>query len=119
MIAAKRNPAASDHVRIRAVGRFVRLMRGHGEDMRSPGTQNPEIPPPHPLEAGALDQRLHDLRTPLGTIFGISEILSLTASTPQERTIAETLKSSSEELRRQIDALFEALQPEETAGRKN
>jgi signal transduction histidine kinase len=85
---------------------FIRLVRCEGNDMLSPGTPRAEAPPPR-----SLDQMQHDIRTPLGTVLSLADLIAATASTPRQRQLAETLKSSSEDLRRELDALFAVLPP--------
>lgn len=53
-----------------------------------------------------LHQKLHDIRTPLGTIFGLADLYALTAKTSQEREMAATLKSTSKRLQEELDDLF-------------
>lgn len=72
------------------------------------GPQNPHL---YLVTPDALCQMRHDIRTPLGTILGLADILTSTSSTPQQMKIAATLKSSAEALQSQIEALFDALEP--------
>lgn len=53
-----------------------------------------------------LNQKLHDIRTPLGTIFGLADLYALTAKSSQEREMAATLKSTSKRLQEELDDLF-------------
>lgn len=66
-----------------------------------------------PVSQEALGQMQHDIRSPLGAILGISDLLSAMASTPEQKKIAAMLKSSSENLKSQLDALFEWVNPGE------
>jgi len=61
------------------------------------------------VEPDMLAKMQHDIRSPLGSILGLSDVLSATASTPEQEKMAAILKSSSEDLNRQIDALFKVL----------
>lgn len=64
------------------------------------------------VSQAVLEKMLHAIRSPLGAIIGLSDIISATATTPEEKKIADILKSSSEDLKIQIDTLFDTLQPE-------
>lgn len=86
---------------------------GHnGEREGMPAHQGPEH------DAGAarrasgspdtVAQMRHDIRTPLNAVMGLATILSFgTNLTPRQQEIVETLKSSAEDLQRQVETLLE------------
>lgn len=69
--------------------------------------------PPRSTGPEVLNQMLHDIRTPLGTILGVADLLALRAKSPSDQIVADTLKSSSSELDEQIEALFKFLHSEQ------
>lgn len=73
----------------------------------------------HGVEPDMLAKMQHDIRSPLGSILGLSDVLSATASTPEQEKMAAILKSSSEDLNRKIDALFNVLNPDPAFTGKN
>lgn len=79
--------------------------------MNIPGIERYDHHSQSPVSQEALEHIRHDIRSPLGAILSLSDFLSATASTPEEHKIADVLKSSSENLKGQFDALFQTLLP--------
>jgi signal transduction histidine kinase len=55
-----------------------------------------------------LAQMRHDIRTPLNAVMGLATILSFATNlTPRQQEIVETLKTSAEDLQRQVENLLD------------
>lgn len=74
-------------------------------------------PPPPARGAGELAQMRHDIRGSLNAVMGLSHMLAASDSlNPRQREMADTLKSSAEDLRKLIEDIFNFNPPrEETA----
>jgi CheY-like chemotaxis protein len=67
--------------------------------------------PPVGFDAGTLRQLQHDVRSPLNAVMGVSALLdSWKGLDPQEQRIVDVLKSSTQDLRKRLDALFTFLE---------